>query len=707
LAYMAPEQIQGSDVDARSDLFSFGILLFEMLSGHFPFRGDHEAAMMYSILNEQPDSIRKYLPNISATCERIFEKALEKNPDERYQTAADMVADLKRWKRESGETQRVSAEPIPSPTEPHPASPSAVRTTAPHTGRLLAIGGAVILIAAALVLLILHPWSGGSSDRKTLVVMPFENQSDPSREYFADGLTEEITTRLSGLSGIGVIARSSAKSYKGTKKSIKEISAELGVDYVLMGTVRWSESTVRVSPELVRSNSGVQLWAQTFDAPFSDAFTLQSDIASKVASALDIKLLKPEAASLGQKLTTNAEAYDLYLRGVTYMDRSSVQSDQESAIQLFQRATQLDPMFAAAYAKTSYAHSNMYWFFYDRSQRRIDDCRKAVEKALSLAPSLPAAHEAMAWYYYHAKLDYVNALGEFSSALSMQPNNPDVYYGMAAVYRRQGRMRESVDAFRKAVEGNPRAADLVRQLGETLTLNREYEEADRIYARTLELAPDVEDAYQERAENFLLWKGDVAAAQRVIEEGLRFSTIRESEPLNSVDFTVAAIRNDYAAAEKAIARIKGIGIDNQFTFCPTALLLARLESLRGAQTKARAYYESARVILERKERATPDDERVHTSLGIAYAGLGRTEEAIREGERGVALLPVEKEAWRGSFRLADLAQIYAMTGNQEKAVDLLQRLLAMPSEFSATSIRLDPRWASLRGNKRFEALVKL
>jgi serine/threonine protein kinase/tetratricopeptide (TPR) repeat protein len=708
LAYMAPEQIQGSEADARSDLFSFGVLLFEMLTGSLPFRGEHEAAMMYSILHEQPDQVQKYVPEISATCESIIAKALEKNPEERYQSAADMVADLRRWKRDSSSIHRRPVGPpsLSSSTSQVAGSDQRGPSMVHRNIRWLlgASIGAVVIVGG--LLLLFHPWSKDVSDRKMLVVLPFENQSDSSKEYFAGGLTDEITTRLSSLSGLGVIARSSAKIYKGSKKSIKEMSAELGVDYILMGTVRWSGSQVRVSPELIRATTGVQVWAQTMDAPFSDVFTLQSDIASKVASALDIKLLKPEAASLEQKLTTNAEAYDYYLRGVGYLERSDLQADHESAIRLLERATQLDQQFAAAYAKLSYAHSNMYWFYYDRSEGRLEQSRKTVEKALALNPALSAAHEAMAWYHYHAKLDYANALKEFSAALTLQPNNTDVYYGVAAVFRRQGRIREGIDAFRKAVAGNPRSADLVRQLGETLMLGREYEEADQVYARTIDLAPDLEEAYLERAQNLILWKGDVTAAQKIIDDGLSISTVRQNESIDAIDYTVATMREDFSAAERAVRRIKGTGIDNQFVFCPSILFLAHLEELRGAHAKARAYYDSARVTLERRARATPDDARLHSALGITYAGLGRTAEAVNEGERGVALLPAEKEAWRGSFRLGDLAQIYALVGYQDKAIDVLQRLLTIPSEFSATYIRLDPKWKSLRGNKRFEALVK-
>ncbi len=707
LAYMAPEQIQGGAVDVRSDLFSFGVLLFEMLTRKLPFRGEHEAAMMYSILNEQPEKIQRYIPDISASCERILEKALEKNPDERYQTAADMVADLRRWKRETSGVQRPISAPLPAspPNSPPLSSGARVESKPPRSSRWIVaagIGGTVLLVG---LLLALHPWSKDASDKKMLVVLPLENASDSTKEYFAEGLTEEITTRLSSLSGLGVIARSSAQNYKGTKKSIKEISAELGVDYILMGTVRWSGSEVRVSPELIKASSGVQVWSQAFDAPFSDVFSLQSDIASKVASALDVKLLKPEAASLSQKLTTNADAYDHYLRGVTYIDRSSIRADQEIAIQMLEQATQLDPSFAAAYGKLSEVQSNMYWFFYDHSERQIELCRQNAEKALQLDPNLSVAHEAMAWYYYHGKLDYPAALKEFGAALALQPNNTDVYYGMAAVYRRQGRMQESVDAFRKSVSGNPRASDIVRQLGETLSLDRQYEEADRVFARASDLAPDDQDWYRERAQNIVLWKGDLSAAQKLISEGFRVSTLRGSQSLDKIDYTIAVMRGDFELAQQVIRKIKSGVDDNQFYYIPSSLLYGELSLLQGAPSRARVFFDSARVLIEHQLKTAPDDERLHSSLGIAYAGLGRTADAIREGERGVELLPIEKEAWRGAYRLADLAFIYTLTGDQEKAVDILQRLLSIPSMLSPKFISLDPKWKSLHGNKRFEAMI--
>ncbi len=710
LAYMAPEQIQGGEVDSRSDIFAFGVLLFEMLSGKLPFRGEHEAAMMYSIINESPTNIRTYLPDASPSCERILEKALEKNAEERYQSAADMIADLKRWKRETGGVHRPTTQVVhaqmPDTQEPLQAQ-RITRTLSPRTKRFIrwgSFGGTAATIL--IVLFLLHPWSETLSGRKTLAVLPFENQSDPAKEYFADGITEEITTRLSGLSGLGVIARSSARTYKGSNKSVREIGNELGVQYVLMGTVQWSGQEVRVIPELINVKTGLQVWSQALDAPATDAFSLQSNIATKVASALDLKLLKPEESSLEAKLTNSPQAYDYYLQGIEYSTRSISESDNKIAEDLFRKAILADPSFSAAYAELSIVHSNMYWFFYDRSPSRLDQARETAERALSLNPNLPIAYTAKGWYYYHGLLDYPNALKQFNAALELQPGNSEVYYGMASVYRRQGRMTEAIDAFQKAIQGNPRVADLVRQLGETFTLARRYAEADDAYGRSLILAPDIQTVYAEKASNLVLWKGDLNAAIELVRQGRQYGSVIEDRSLDKDAYTLAAMRGDLNEAERVVRSMPDIGVSDQFAYRPKPFLLAEIFSLQGESAKARDAFQSARRELEHEAQVKPNDERVHSTLGITYAGLGMTQEAVREGLRGVELLPVGKEAWRGTFRLADLAQIYTMTGNQEKAIDLLQRLLSIPSQFSATYIRLDPTWKSLRGYKRFQDLVQ-
>lgn len=712
LAYMAPEQIQGGDVDTRSDIFSFGVLLFEMLTGRMPFRGEHEAAMMYSILHEQPESLQTYLPECPPGLLHVMAKVLEKDPGERYQSMADLVVDLRRLKRDTTAIQ-TRTPPGAGPTRmdnqrvPHVAAGSRNR-------RLWIVGSVIsaLVLLGGGALLWLLPSSSADHGRKTLAVLPFENLADPEKEYFSDGITEEITTRLSGLSGLGVIARSSAKEYKKSTKPLSQIGEELGVDYVLMGTVRWSTAApdgprVRVSPELIKVSDGLQIWSQTFDAPFSDAFGMQSNIATEVARALDVTLLQPETESLSEQLTENAEAYDFYLRGIEFASRGSARSDMETALRLFERAIAADERFAAAYAQLSILHSDMYWFYYDRTEERILRCLETADRALELAPRLSEAYAAKAWYYYHCNLDYEKALEQFSIALKYQPNNANVFYGIAAVRRRQGMMREAVDSFKKAVSGNPRAADINRQLGETLTLIREYEEADRTYDRTLLLETREEETYEQKAKNLLLWKADVKGAQAVYEHARTRNVMSRPEQAIRFSYMLNVLSGEYKKAWNVLNSIPlpGGALNGQFAYVPVHVMRAELSSLEKNAAQARRYYDSAIVHLEAKLKTNPGDERYHSALGLAYAGLGRKQDAIREGEQAVEILPVTKEAWKGSFRLIDLARIYAMVGEADKAVDLLERLLSMPSEISRPYLRIDPAWGLLRGNARFEALV--
>ncbi len=715
LGYMAPEQIQGGEVDSRSDIFAFAVLFFEMLTGRLPFRGEHEAAMVYSIVNEDPVPIQKYLPEINPEIVHTLDKALEKDPENRYQSIQEMVVDLRRSKKDSTRVS-LASQKIQRPEQSRSNIPAPVmeqpKSNWLSKKYLIAVGSAAILIIALFFFkdVILSNFAG-KSDKKIIVVLPFENLGPNDKDYFVDGMTDEVTSRLSGLSGLKVIARSSAVQYKKTTKTFKQIGEELGVNYILQGTVRWEsiseETHVRVNPTLIKVEDGTQVWSQSMESVLSSAFKLQSDIASRVAGAMDIALATTEKKSLETSLTENSEAYDYYLKAVEYSNRSVSKSDQEIAIQLFDRAIRLDPKFAAAFAKLAKTHAGMYWFFYDRSESRVEKARNAAERSIELAPQLSESHEAMGWYFYHTKLDYSKALGEFSLALSYRSSNSTVYYGIAAVMRRQGNIRGSIEAFEKSIESNPRAADLIRQLGETQSLAREYEEANRNYDKSLELTPDITGTYQDKVKNLLLWKGDLDGSRRIIEEARRVGKINDSEfVVDYLNYLIELMGRNFQAAQNAIEFVNTKELLNdQFSYAPSSLLRAQMESIRGNELLAKKYYDSAIVFIQLKQKTNPSDERLYSALGLAYAGLGHKKEAVTAGERGVELLPVEKEAWRGSFRLHDLAKIYVMVGEQEKAIDILERLLSIPCEVSIPILKIEPWWEPLRNNKRFQKLV--
>ncbi|MBI2428501.1 MAG: protein kinase [Ignavibacteriales bacterium] len=714
LAYMSPEQIQGIEADVRSDIFSYGVVLFEMTTAKMPFRGEHEAAIMYSIVNEEPEDALKFRSDIPGELIHILKKSLEKDPEDRYQSMSEIIVDLRRLKKES--TRVVRTQEFQHPEESR-SNVSAQVPQMPKHSRLskksLIQGGilAAILIAGFLAKDTILSAIAGKSDKKIIVVLPFENLGPNDKDYFVDGMTDEVTSRLSGVSALSVIARSSAMQYKNTTKTFKQIGEELGVNYILQGTVRWDNTDgvvqVRVNPTLIKVEDGTQAWSQSMESVLSNAFKLQSDIASRVAGAMDVALATSEKKSIETSLTENAEAYDIYLQAIEYSSRSMSQQDNDIAIRLLEQAVKIDPNFAAAYAKLAKVHASYYWFFYDRTESRIQKAKNAAVKSIEIAPELSESREAMGWYYYHTRLDYANALKEFALALKYSPSNVDVHYGIAAVKRRQGDMRGSVESFQRAIEANPRATDIIRQLGETQTLLRDYENADKTLERSIAMTPDVATIYWDRIRNELLWTGDVASAKRIFADAkLLGKNVDMKYLLEFMEFSLQMYDGNYDAARRVLDKMPAEEINNsQFNFGTTTLLRAELERVRGNSHSAEKYYRNAVVDLERRIRAAPNDERLYSALGIAFAGLGRTDEAIRAGLKGVELLPIEKEAWRGSFRLIDMAQIYAAVGEQEKAVDLLERLLALPCEISQHTLRYDPSWIPLKNNKRFQKLI--
>jgi len=696
-AYMSPEQARGRPTDHRTDIWSFGCVMYEMLTGKVAFEGETIPDTIARVIERDPDwdSLPSDVPgNILVLLRRCFQK----DARDRLQHIGDAVIEIRETLNLLSTTPSISL-------TPHIAVKARSRRMA------MVIGAMIIVVAAGIaVWLVNRKPALPLSKEIRLVVLPFENLGPSEDEYFAAGITDAITARLAVIRGLAVISRQSAMQYKKKEKTAQQIAGELRVDYILEGTVQRERpsdpnSRVRIIPQLIKAPNDTHVWAQAYDNDMSEVFLVQSDLAERVAQALNIALVEPERQALRSRPTENMEAYDYFLRGNEYEHRSDRENDFKIAIQMYERAVELDPKFALAYAQLSRSHAKMYWFYYDRTGERLEMAKKAVDRALQLEPDSPETHLALGHYYYHGQSDWDRALEEFAIARKSQPNNSDLLLGIGAVQRRKGKFEEALANIKRASELNPLSNHLNYELGHTFLLMRNYPEALRSLNRSISLAPDLPYPYYWKGELYLRWEGSTEKARAVVEEALK--TIRSPEESRIIDLLITLDVYD-GNYQKALDRLslKSEDIDFQLFFIPGAIQYAGIYGYMNENELAKKYYDEGRNILEAKIQQQPDDARFHSTLGIAYAGLGRKQDAIREGRLAVELLPVSKEAWRGYCRAKDLAQIYVMVGEFDSAIDQIEFLLSIPGELSIPLLRLDPDWAPLRDHPRFKKLLE-
>jgi serine/threonine-protein kinase len=700
--YMSPEQVRAEEADQRTDLFSFGLVLYEMATGHRAFAGDSPGTIFEAILNRAPIPPLRINPELPRELEHIINKALEKDREVRYQSASELRADLKRLKHET-EAARVGA---------GLALPKGAQQAAPLQKRwLLALGGlaliAVVAVLAALNVASLRErlFSRGSERRFSVAVLPLRNMSgDPQQDYFSDGITEDIISHLAGIPGLKVISRTSVEQYKKTTKSLKEIAGELDVDTILEGSVRREGNRVRIVAQLIDARKDEHLWAETYDRDLSDIFAVQSEVATQIAGALNANVSASLKEQFEKRPTANLEAYESYLEGNQY---AAIQEEQRirAAIGLYQQALNLDPGFALAYARLSEFHSIMWWYTWDRRAERVNLAKAAVDKALALQPDLPEAHRALGAYYYMCHMDYPRALEHLDFARRIKPGDGLTVALVGYVQRRQGKTAESLATQLQSLELDPRSLQTVFNIGETYALLRNFEEADRYFDRTLALAPDYSRAYTYKVRIRFRLQNDIEAARNVLERA-RSVGLGEDPFLLYQGILMETSAGNYTGALDLLSSTQAEVLGEQFWFVPKPLLEAQILDLKGQRELARKKYEAARVLTENKIQADPEDARYYSALGIALAGLGRKQDAIREGLKAVEIMPISKEAYKGTYRLEDLARIYAMVGEEDRALDMLERLMSIPMDLGAAALKLDPSWKSLRNHPRFQELIR-
>ena len=548
-----------------------------------------------------------------------------------------------------------------------------------------------------------------SGDRPSVAVLPLENLSpDPDDAFFAGGLHDELLTQLAKVKGLSVISRTSVMEYAIRTKSLREIADELGAGSIVEGSVTVLGDRLRVNVQLIDAESDQHLWAEHYDRTLDDAFAIQSEVAQKVVEALGAALGSTEQEALTATPTENAEAYLLFLQGQEFFHRPGrLRSNLEIAQGLYERALELDPAFAQAYASLSQVHGHTFWFGYDPSPVRKDLQRENAEQALRLAPDLPEAHLALGESLYRADRDYEGALREFELAQEGLPNDAYLISRIGFVHRRLGHWDEVYAAFDKVTEVDPRNVDLVYDLGATTFLaTRRYADAIRAYERTLELAPDFVPAAVRRGEAFVRLKGELDSLRVAVEP------LPLQDDLGFIG-TVASVRARLLLWERnadgLLALLQQVGapvFETQTTFFPAALYQAWAHELKGDEEAARAAFGEALTLLDSVLVELPDELRIHAARGLTLAGLGDRDEALLEADL-LAESPVfQEDLLDGTDMVMDRAIILARVGELDEALDYVERLLSNPSKLSVHTLRLNPLWDPLRNHPRFQVLLE-
>jgi serine/threonine-protein kinase len=693
-AYMSPEQAAAdSSLDGRSDVYALGAVLYEMLVGEPPFTGPTPAAVIARRFAEPVRPLRTVRPGIPPELESATLRALERAPADRFATAGELAQALR----------------AASTSQPRAAFPATgYRTSTKWPAVVGVVLFAVLALGSAWFWRRAHsdaPGATSGAPVTRLAVLPFEHLGRPEDAYITDGLADEIRGKLSSVPGMQVIARASSNSYRRSTKSPRAIAAELGVRYLLTGTVRSEPAAagraarLRVSPELVEIAQGgtpVTKWQEPFDAEVSDVFAMQADIAGRVAGAMNVALGGATQAQLAQVPTHSPQAYDAYLRGEAAAGGLAAHDPKSlrRALELYGDAVARDSGFATAWAQRSRAASILYFNGAPRPElARL--AKESAERAIAIAADQAMSQLALGDYQRLVHVDYGRALAAYREARRLAPGNPDVLSSMANTEWQLGRIDAAIADVQLATTLDPRSANAARRFGSLLTWARRHAEARVVLDRALAVAPTNVDLVQTRAMVDLA-DGDLVAARRVLAAADRAD---RSTLLSSIgNYWDLYWMLDHRDQTDLLALPPSVYEGDTAAW---AWVRSQTYALRGDSVRARAYADTARLHLE----AAPTDAQRAVLHGLALAALGRTAEGVRDAERGAALMPPSRDAQQGTYLQHQLARVYTMAGQQDRAIDILEQLLRMPYYLTPAWLRIDPQFASLRTNARFRRLI--
>src|SRR5438094_8466090 len=702
---MCPEQTRGQTVDARSDIWSLGVVIYEMIAGIPPFHGETPSDCIASILTTEPAPLSGVLPEVPLKLESILQKALRKNRDERYLTIKEMLAGLRNLKEEleaEGSPQtKARAESIVSKIKRH------------KRGVLLTLAAAV-LVAAALAYFFHFVATAPLPNEKSIAVLPFENRSeDKSNAYFTDGVQDEILTRLSKIGDLKVISPTSTQRYKNTSQNLSKIANQLGVANLVQGSVQKTNDQVRVNVQLIRAANDSQLWAETFDRKLTDIFSVESEVAKAIADQLRAKLTGQEEQVIAAKPTDNTEAYDAYLRGLAYSLRTlPTPANLLGAQKYLREAVRLDPKFALSWALLSYINARGYISRYLQPTVALrEEARQAAETALTLQPNLGEDILAKGYYLYACLKDYDTAVRYFEQARQFLPNSSKIPESLAYLTRRRGQWDRSESYFNEAERLDPHNVSLLTQHAGSYNALRRFPEALRKLDQVLNITPDDVDTLTFKA-GIAQAEGDLprasallaplhpAAADPTALETQVYQAILERRPAQ----IIPQLKEILAKPDPALGYLNG----------EMRFWLGWAQEVAGDHAAAQESWRQARSELEPFLKEQPENIALIGDLALINIGLGDKAAALTLSERAKAVIPVEKDALDGPIPIEILARVAARMGEPDRAIAALQKLLSLPYNgplalrevpLTPALLRLDPMFDPLRNDPRFQKLA--
>jgi len=697
-SYMAPEQAlsNNSQLTSATDVYGLGAVLYHLLSGHPPFAGGTTYETIRLLLETEPRQPRLWNPKIDRDLSTICLKCLEKNPQHRYSSALALAEDLERWLKH----------------QPIRARRTGVFGRGKKWVRRNPTIALLILSLAALAAAVgWNVWKSEfvpSPPATGIAVLPFENLSeDKENAFFADGVQDDILTKLAKIADLKVISRTSVMEYRG-KRNMREIGAALGVTHALQGSVRKSGTQLHLNAQLIDTHTDTHVWAEQYDCDLNGVFAAQSEIALKVADQLHAKISTAEKLDMARPPTADLTAFQFYTHAKNLLLMTSFSGSTEAnllqAADLLNRAVAQDSSFFQAHCLLSHAHDLLYFFGFDRTPARLALAESGIEAAFRLRPDSGEAHLARAENLYRGYLDYDGALAELEVARKALPNDPTVFELKGYIERRRGKQQEALQSLERAVDLDPRNFFTLQQIAASYHLLQRYADEIVMLERALAVKPGDVDTRVERAFVELDWKANTRPLHQLIDS-IRITEPSAMQTLADASLTCALCERDAAGAKAALDASGENALSDDVVQFSRPFVEGVVARMVNDENKARAAFTAARAEQEKVVQAQPNYGPPLCVLGLIDAALGRKEDALQEGRRAVALLPVEKDAISGPRMTAYLAMIAAWAGDKDLACEQLAIAIHPPTSITYGQLKLLPFWDPLRGDRRFEKIV--